>query len=543
MFFDINKGLKMDKKCLVMLVMFGLFCPLVSVFGQSKDVNEWGTAYQNWYNRDISIDAIMGVSVDKAYLEILTDSSKVKKKVIVAVIDSGVDIEHEDLRGKIWVNQDEIPGNGIDDDGNGYVDDIHGWNFLGNSEGENIQYETMEFTRIVREEGETNEVYQRALSMQEKEIAKREKEKENITAFSEIYTRARSIIYSNTKILVNSLVDLDKVQSSNEAVVASKNFLKDRYEMGFSEESMNEYLTYVNDFLDYRLNTEFDPRSVIGDDPLDINDKKYGNPDVKGPAGSHGTGVAALIAANRANEIGIDGIAQNVEIMAIRSTPDGDERDKDVALAIRYAVDNGADIINMSFGKNFSPQKEFVDAAVKYAEEEGVLLVHAAGNDGKNIDEEENYPSATFLDGNKASNWIEVGATAIYLDQKVAASFSNYGQQQVDIFAPGHDVITADTSSYYNQISGTSFAAPVVSGVAALVLSYYPDLSPAELIDILMTSSYQFKRPRKVLLPGDGEKREKTKFKELSKSGGIVNAYEALLEAEKRQNLRAQASN
>ena len=533
----------MDKKCLVMLVMFGLFCPLVSVFGQSKDVNEWGTAYQNWYNRDISIDAIMGVSVDKAYLEILTDSSKVKKKVIVAVIDSGVDIEHEDLRGKIWVNQDEIPGNGIDDDGNGYVDDIHGWNFLGNSEGENIQYETMEFTRIVREEGETNEVYQRALSMQEKEIAKREKEKENITAFSEIYTRARSIIYSNTKILVNSLVDLDKVQSSNEAVVASKNFLKDRYEMGFSEESMNEYLTYVNDFLDYRLNTEFDPRSVIGDDPLDINDKKYGNPDVKGPAGSHGTGVAALIAANRANGIGIDGIAQNVEIMAIRSTPDGDERDKDVALAIRYAVDNGADIINMSFGKNFSPQKEFVDAAVKYAEEEGVLLVHAAGNDGKNIDEEENYPSATFLDGNKASNWIEVGATAIYLDQKVAASFSNYGQQQVDIFAPGHDVITADTSSYYNQISGTSFAAPVVSGVAALVLSYYPDLSPAELIDILMTSSYQFKRPRKVLLPGDGEKREKTKFKELSKSGGIVNAYEALLEAEKRQNLRAQASN
>jgi subtilisin family serine protease len=317
--------------------------------------------------------------------------------------------------------------------------------------------------------------------------------------------------------------------------------LKDRYEKGFTEEDLDEYIAHVNDYLEFHLNKDFTPRIIVGDNPYDLSDRGYGNPDVKGPDSRHGTGVASVIAANRGEGIGIDGIADLVEIMVIRSTPNGDERDKDVALAIMYAVDNGARIINMSFGKDFSPQKEFVDQAVKYAEEKGVLLVHAAGNDGANIDIVGNFPSATYSNNIKASNWIEVGANAKFADKELATSFSNYGGNNVDIFAPGHDIIAADTSNTYSTNSGTSLAAPVVTGVAALLMSAYPDLSPQEIKDILMVSSHQPKKPRKVYLPGDNEKKQKVKFKELSQSGGIINAYEAMVEAERRQRVTEQS--
>lgn len=517
------------------LILLVFFFQQFSAFSQSTTIDQLDQTYLNWYNKDLSGNGVMGTSVEKVYDGLLKDSVKTRKKVVVAVIDSGVDIEHEDLKGKVWINTDEIAGNGIDDDGNGYIDDIHGWNFLGNASGENIAHENMEFTRIIRDSASYPSHYEKALLMYKEELAAKTKEIENLTNFQNYIFSIKTFIYTATGVVVANAEDLDKVESISAKVLEAKKFLKERYDMGFTEEGLEEYIQHMNGFTQYYLNKEYQPRNIVGDNPTDINDRNYGNADVKGPDAQHGTGVASIIAANRNEGIGVDGIATSVEIMSIRSTPDGDERDKDVALAIMYAVDNGADIINMSFGKDFSPQKEFVDQAVKYAEEKEVLLVHAAGNDGANIDITENYPSARYLNNERASNWIEVGASAIALDEQLAASFSNYGQNNVDIFAPGHDVISADTTNTYSKVSGTSIAAPVVTGIAALLLSHYPDLSPQEIKDILMTTSYQPKKPKKIEMPGDEKK--KVKFKELSKSGGIVNAYEAMLEAERRQRV------
>ncbi len=513
-----------------LVISFFLVLEFSLLFGQVASVEELDQKYLNWYNKDKESSHIMGSSVDKAY-EYLQSKGKKTKTVIVAVMDSGVDIDHEDLQGKIWVNEDEIAGNGIDDDNNGYVDDIHGWNFIGSSTGENISYENLEYARIVKKAEMIDPLYTSAKKLYDEELQKRSKDKEQIEKFKEVYEKAKMIIKYGTGIDVKNAEDLVDVQSNEQSVIAAKSFLQKRYEMGFTEEGLQSMIERNKEFLDYHLNLDFEPREMVGDDPEDISDRNYGNPDVEGQRADHGTSVAGLIAAQRDNGIGIDGIATDVRIMCIRSTPRGDERDKDVALGIYYAVDNGADIINMSFGKEFSPQKHFVDEAVKYAEEHGVLIVHGSGNSGLNIDEDERYPSDRLLDGSEPTNWINVGASAMNLDKQIAASFSNYGKQHVDVFAPGVDIISTDSSGTYGQHDGTSLAAPVVSGIAAMLLSYYPDLQPQEIIDIIVASSFQFKKPRKVFRPGD---QKKVKFKDLSKSGGIINAYNAVVEAEKR---------
>lgn len=517
-------------------IFYLLLCTLStsSLFSQVKSVDQLESKYLNWYNLNFQTDGILGTSVDKAY-EYLGNKSKESKTVIVAVIDSGVDIEHEDLDGKIWINEDEIPNNGIDDDQNGYIDDLNGWNFIGNSTGENIYYENLEYTRIVRINDANDPNLIPAKNLLNTELTRRKKEKENIIKFENAYNKAKSIIKSNTGVSVNSADDLNSINSTNQQVLGAKRFLSERYASGFTDQSLQNLINSNNEYLKYFLNVDYDARTLVGDDPNDIMDRSYGNSDVKGPRSDHGTSVAGIIAANRDNSIGINGIASDVKIMCIRSTPRGDERDKDVALGIYYAVDNGADIINLSFGKEFSPQKKFVDEAVKYAEENGVLIIHGSGNSGNNIDVKESFPSDRFLDGTEPTNWINVGASSLKLDVEVAAIFSNYGKNHVDLFAPGVDIITTDSSSTYSKHDGTSLSAPVVSGISALLLSYYPQLEPQEITEILMASSFKFSKPKKVLQPtNSGEKRKKVKFTDLSRSGGIANAYAALLEAERR---------
>lgn len=501
------------------------------VNAQTQNISELDQKYLNWYNLDLQNNQILGASVDKAYSDFLIGKQP-KKTIIVAVIDGGVDINHDDLKGNIWVNEDEIPGNNIDDDQNGYIDDVHGWNFIGNSRGENIHYENLEYTRIVKS-ALNDPDFQMAKQYYDKELAKRVKEKENLANFERAYKEAKAIIKEYAGVEVSSRNDLSRISSSNPQVVKAKQFLETRYSQGFTEKGLVDYKKHVADYIDYYLNTGFSPRNIVGDDPYNIDNKPYGNADVKGPRAEHGTAVAGIIAAVRNNNIGINGIATNVRIMCIRSTPSGDERDKDVALAIRYAVDNGAHIINMSFGKDFSPQKRLVDEAVKHADQNNVLMVHAAGNDGQDLEMFPSYPSSKYLDGSEATNWITVGASSLTKGEETAAEFSNYNSRYVDIFAPGVDVISLDTTNSYNMNDGTSLAAPVVAGVAALVLSYYPELTTAELIQILYTSSLKLGK-LKVLIPDlVNPKRKKVKFNTLSESGGIVNAYEALRLAEK----------
>ncbi len=512
------------KKNYVLILFMVVYA--TALFSQSKNINDFDEKLLNWYNSDLQKDKVVGASVDKAYNDLLANK-KAKKTVVVAVIDGGVDVNITDLKGRIWINEDEIPNNKIDDDKNGYVDDIYGWNFIGNTKGENILYENYEFTRIYKG-GKKEELYSKAKALYEAELDKREKEKEMLLKFERMYLAAKEVIKEETNVDVQSAEDLEGIKSKDQKVKEAVAFLKERYNMGFTENGLYRRINRNEEFLKYFLNVDFNPRELIGDNPNDIQDNKYGNWDVVGNRASHGTCVAGIIAGVRENNFGVEGVATDVRIMTLRVVPSGDERDKDIALAIRYAVDNGADIINMSFGKVLSPQQKFVSDAIKYAEQKNVLIVHAAGNSGDNIDENIHYPSDIYIDNNEAANFINVGSCGMSKEEKLASVFSNYGQEHVDIFAPGENIISLDSVDIFDVHSGTSQAAPVVTGVAAVILAYYPELTPSQLIDLLIETSQDFK-DLKVMIPDlVNEERKLVKFRKLSKSGGVVSLYNAL---------------
>lgn len=502
----------------------------VLAYAQESSVDAFDEEYLNWYNKDLRQDKVFGASVDLLYNSILKNR-KVKDTIIVAVIDGGVDIHHEDFKGKIWVNEDEIPNNGIDDDRNGYIDDIHGWNYLGNTKGFNTVYDNLEYTRIVRDTA--HPFFAEASKLYNEELEKRRKDSVGLANFQRYYDNAIEKIVSNTGIKVESKDDLKKVKNVNPDVYYAKSFLEDRYAKGFSIERFEKIKKQNEEYLKYMLNLQYNARLTIGDNPDTMEDMDYGNNNVVGERASHGTSVASIIAANRNNGIGINGVCENVKIMALRVVPQGDEWDKDIALAIRYAVDNGARIINMSFGKLLSPNKQFVDDAIKYAEQHDVLLVHAAGNMGFNLDKTEMYPSDRYADGTEPSNFINIGASGMKKKKHLPAKFSNYGLEHVDLFAPGENIVALDSANMYDIHSGTSAASPVVSGIAALILSYYPELSSAEVIQILQKGCTTVTKPKKVIKPNlEDSKKRKAPFGELSKFGGVVNAYNSFIIAE-----------
>jgi subtilisin family serine protease len=503
----------------------------------------------NWHLLDPMRDNILGASINKVWQELLQGKSP-KKTVVVAVIDSGVDIWHEDLEGKIWTNDKEIPGNGLDDDNNGYIDDVYGWNFIGNSDGENVEHETLEFVRIIRKfEGKFGGIkseselpannrqnyrdYVESRKKWENERSKYLSEIKDLELFENTLIASEKLIKEALDKSEFTQEDLLLLNSSDQKVITAKFFLLNVFSRGFTYDALNEIKDYYHVRLNKHLNLEYNPRTIINDDPEDITDTDYGNNDVKGPRSDHGTFVAGIIAAIRDNGIGIDGIAGNVKIMSLRVVPDGDEYDKDVALAIRYAVDNGAHIINMSFGKEFSPQKEMVDDAFRYAVENNVLLVNAAGNSALNIDQNTHFPTSRLNDNTVAASMITVGAISKNFNQYLLANFTNYGREEVHIFAPGVDMVSLYPGNKYNTGSGTSFASPIVAGVAALVWSYYPELTAVQLKDLLLKTSLKYPR-HKVYLPNDtSNKKKKVRFRKLSKTGGIINAYEAMRYAEK----------
>ncbi len=502
-------------------------------------------APKDWFHRDPEVDHIQGVSSEKTYNTLLL--GKPSRTVLVAVIDSGIDVDHEDLKDIIWVNTDEIAGNGIDDDKNGYIDDIKGWNFIGGKNG-NVVDDTYEVTR------EYIKLKPKYDSIDEKKITKKNKAeyerwkkvkakyetasvnaKQKYSLYSNIYNNVAFGNDTLKKILgVEKLTPLllEGVKSDDEKILIAKGAVDMVFQNAGPEvdvdvmlEELQEAVKYFEVQVKYGYNTLFDSRAIVGDDYNNLYEKGYGNNDVKGPDPSHGTHVAGIIGANRKNDIGIKGIADNVRIMAIRAVPNGDERDKDVANAIIYAVDNGAKIINMSFGKSYSPQKKVVDKAVKYAESKGVLLIHAAGNDGDNNDTDENYPTRYLDKGKEAKNWLEIGASAWGVNNELVAPFSNYGKKSVDLFAPGVEIYSTTPSNTYKKESGTSMASPSTAGVAALVLSYFPELSYKQLKEILKKSTRKFDN---VTVVKPGSKDEKIAFSELSNTGGVVNAYEAV---------------
>ncbi len=495
---------------------------------------------RDWPAADITTDSIPGMSLKKAY-DFIAD--KKGTTVIVGVVDSGIDIDHEDLVASKWTNSDEIAGNNLDDDKNGYVDDIHGWNFLG-GEGEATP-EQLEVTRLYKKlhaqfEGKTEgqiatadktdfALYQKVKKDFDKRIDEATKNYDYYTSIEKMLKDSDEFAQKKFNKKDYTLEDLNSLPAEDQnpllmRVISSGGTVQQ------AVEQLQGGLDYYGSQVKTMYNLDFNGR-ITGDDPYDILDVPYGNAYNIGSIDDemHGTHVSGIILATRDNGKGMNGVAKNVKLLAVRTVPDGDEYDKDVALALRYAVDNGAKVINMSFGKSYSPNPEWVYDAIKYAASKDVLLVHAAGNDHKNIDKSDNFPNDAEDKLNEyADNVITIGAMTRHYDENLIATFSNYGKVNVDLFAPGLEIYSTVPKDEYKSLQGTSMAAPEVAGVAALVRSYYPQLSASQVKNILMNSGT--KVDLEVKIPGgDGKK---VPFSDLSVSGRVLNAYNALVMAD-----------
>lgn len=517
-----------------LLLTASLSIPLFT-FGQ-----EAKKPVSGWQNMDMSTNGVFGISVDKAYNELL--KNKKHTTVLVAVIDGGVDTAHEDLKAVLWVNPKEKANDNVDNDKNGYVNDMHGWDFIGSAKG-NVNFDNLEITRLIRQykarfaavdtdklagaDLATFAEYKKMRAELNSDISQAKKSYNGVNNFKVLLDAVLKGIGTD-----NPTIDqLNKYEpkSSGEAYVKKvllaelPNF-KDVAE--FIAKDITPAVDHYKEQLDYHYNLDFDPRGIVGDNYTDSNERLYGNNDVTGPNADHGSHVAGIIGAVRDNNIGVQGVASDVKIMAVRTVPNGDERDKDVANAIRYAAANGARVINMSFGKSYSYDKKVVDEAVKFAMSKDVLIIHAAGNDNNNTEKENNFPSRDYEDkSGQAQAWIEVGASGPTDDATLKASFSNYGKTTVDVFAPGVDINSTTPGSKYDLHSGTSMAAPVVAGLAALIRSYYPKLTALQVKNIILKSVIKVNHP--VTLKEGADSRE-VSFDELCATGGIVNAYNAL---------------
>ncbi|WP_353127032.1 S8 family peptidase [Parapedobacter pyrenivorans] len=525
---------------------FIILFPLLS-FGQAKD-----TPPANWFNLDYERDGVMGISTEKAYDLLL--KGKKSTPVIVAVIDGGVDVNHEDLKDVIWINEKDSIATGTDEDGNGYINDKYGWNFLGNADGENVHYDNLEVTRLVRKLEPKYVSVLPTTPMDGEERREFSEYQKMVTYYASKMQEARfgQVSYTGLKRAVDTMVarigkekptpaDFDKYKAEGDlekmALRIVKKELKDEPDFGKFYKDLEDGVEHFNNQVNYHLNKEYDSRSIVGDDYENSRERYYGNPDVVGPDADHGTHVAGIIGATRNNDIGIKGVADNVRIMALRTVPDGDERDKDVANSIRYAVENGAKVINMSFGKAFAKDKQVVDDAVRFALEHDVLLIHAAGNEGQDNDAHPNFPNRNYVDSlginkGEAGAWIEVGATQWKNDGELVASFSNYGRRSVDVFAPGVAIHSTMPGSTYEDQQGTSMASPVVAGLAALIRSYYPQLPALEVKRVIMQSVTRVDQRVKVTGP-DG-RNMRVSMNDICVTGGIVNAYKALQLAEQK---------
>jgi subtilisin family serine protease len=536
---------RMTLKTSQLFLLLSLAVNLVFAQSDSKKDSVKGSVPRNWHLLDPKTTGYQGIGLEKAY-ELIKSKNLKSKKIVVAVIDSGIDTLHEDLKPVLWSNSKEIPGNGLDDDKNGYVDDIHGWNFLGGKDGRNVKEDSYEAARVynkLKAKWDSFTDDPSGLSEDDKKeyatfVKARNKivggiNKEEIAYIRQIHpklTRGDSVIRKELGKEEYNGNDLQDYTTTNADAKMAKAFILSISRANNSFDITNEQLIgELNGQLRKADAVNNPPREyrkeIVGDNEADINDTNYGNNDIMAGTPFHGTHCAGIIGAARNNGKGIDGIADNVELMMLRAVPDGDEHDKDIALAIRYAVDNGAKVISMSFGKDFSPEKHWVDDAFRYAESKNVLLIHAAGNDAKNVDTADNFPNPVYIDGKgRATNVITVGASGDVKNGGLTASFSNYGKSEVDVFAPGVNIYsTIPGGTTYGNASGTSMAGPVVAGIASLIFEYYPGLSPQQVKYVIEKSAVA--PSEEVNVPGTDTKAMLT---DISKTGGIVNAYEAI---------------
>jgi cell wall-associated protease len=522
-----------------------------------------------WYLKDPATDSIYGISLPKAY-QFLQEKKRKSVPVIVAVLDSGVDTTHEDLKKNLWHNPGEIPGNGIDDDHNGYIDDVYGWNFLGGKDGKNLTKASSEKSRFYYRYKNTFE----APTLDTQLLSA--KDKYTYYSWKKAADEMKGDPDEESQIRMLSMASrtLQKYDQMIRAEMKKDTFSVDKLEKFIptskpGKDAKLGYLTFIrlfevdddftNQKLLFELNNELDKMRIdsanrhtpptdyralfIKDDYFNLSDSLYGNPDVMsdGESAMHGTQVAGLIGAERGNGVGLDGIADNVKLMILRMVPNGDEYDKDIALAIRYAVNNGAKVINMSFGKSHSPEKNWIDSAVKYAEDRDVLIVHSAGNESVSLDEKPKFPNPWLGAWNRyANNYLTIGASSdLHITDCLTADFSNYSANLVDFFAPGVKIFSTQSGgNAYGKSDGTSFSGPIVAGIAALMRSYYPALTTTEIVQILQ-KTVTIPKDIQTCIPATNKDKTLTNWKSLSKTGGIVNAYQAIKAADEFNQLKA----
>ncbi len=528
--------------------------PMETVVNVPQKVSELSeNELKGWGHLNPIKDTIPGMSVNLAYDEII--KNKRGETVIVAVIDSGIDIDHEDLQEVVWTNPNEILNNGKDDDNNGYVDDVHGWNFLGDGYNEQLEYVRLlakgdtinpEYGRAEKEFGEEFNKYSGLLKQYTSLKSQYGEYKTNYSRLLEQINSAEDglVKYFNKKEFTKE--DVNNITDSDQTIQKSVSVMKYIYGIGFdsaaaAKKEIREGLTQINkdlkhfdkglveinDRLNYHLDKSMFGRKT-GDNPDDLLDVGYGNNNVKPikEDESHGTHVSGIIAAARNNGIGINGVANNVKIMSLRVVPNGDEYDKDVALAIKYAADNGAKVVNMSFGKYYSPHSDWVRDAIVYASKKDVLLVAGAGNESLDLDQINNYPNDQINNGPEVSdNYLTIGAINPSFGKEIVADYSNYGKINVDVFAPGSEIYSTVPNNQYEYFDGTSMASPAVAGIAAIIRSQYPTLTAAQVKHIIMESGVELRQ--KVIVGGD--QGNEAPFNSLSKSGKIVNLYNALI--------------
>jgi cell wall-associated protease len=504
--------------------------------------------YKNWQNLDIISDSIPGISLNRSYIELIKNKKCIP--IIVAVIDTELDINHEDLESSIWINKKEIANNGIDDDHNGYIDDINSWNFLGNKNGESVFCNSLEFVRVVRKfkdefEAKKEEsikknriedfrIYKKALSFIEEYKKTDQKDTDYINRASNGYNSSVETVkkyFPKGNYNIKKLDSLINLYNDDKILVKKIANMKDIINYNITEKWLNDYKKNLEQ-KQKTISLEYNDRELIGDKIDDINDKDYGNNNVSKNATflRHGTEISGILSANRENHIGINGFSNNIKIMPLAISAYGDENDKDIVLAIYYAVNNGAKVINMSFSKSMSINQKWVFDAIKYAESKNVFVVAGAGNDAQETNyENPHYPNDTnFKEKEVSENYIVVGGVTNQLNEKFVASFSNYSKINVDIFAPASKIFTTLADNKYDFDSGTSLAAPMVSGTAALIWLYYPKLTATQVKQIILDSGVAY--DLQVQVPGEKEGVLKP-FSEMSKSGKVVNVYNALLMA------------
>lgn len=524
------------KKLLIAAAFYAGFATIAAQTATPNDKDQ-----KTWYHKDYATTKVYGVNTENAYK--FLDSKGLKPKtVVVGVLDSGVEVDHPGLAKNMWKNPNEVPNNGKDDDGNGYVDDIFGWNFLGGKNAD-IDVDNMEVTRVVKKyqsvfegpdsaknkENQAKMPEEFAMYMKSKEVftKKSQEAKQNV----QLYTMIKNAIPDMVKLLGNKTLTKENLatikpstqqeamamqvlaQVSNDPQVVGKSAAEVKTYM---DAQMKEALDYFTPQAEKGYNLDFDPRKeIVGDNYDDYSEKKYGNNHYEGPDAKHGTHVAGIIAGLANGSEPQYGVASRVaKIMTVRAVPDGDERDKDVANAIRYAVDNGAKILNMSFGKPVSPGKNVVWDAFKYAESKGVLLVKAAGNENEDIAEHQYFPTnykSTTDEKPFVNNMIVVGSNTNDANA-LKSSFSNYNKKMVDVFAPGSEIYSTVPDGKYEYLQGTSMASPVVAGASAVLLAYMPNLKPEQIIESLVNTT---------------NASTNNGFENLSRSAGVIDVAKA----------------